>query len=231
MKNKHLFACAVLIAAVLFGDCKNSNSGNFPGEINFNGDASYALGMNLGVRMREGMLSDGIIPNSNEFMKGMRDGFNGQKTRFELEEAMDLIDTAYNKLKEEFDAPIIQAEVEFLAQNAKRPEVIITPSGLQYEILVEADGPKPSIDSEVQVHYEGRLSDGYLFDSSYEYGSPAEFSLYQVIPGWTEGLQLMSVGSKYKFYIPSEIGYGSEGAGPIPPYSTLVFIVELLDIK
>ena len=231
MKNKILLILAVLFIAAAFGACKKNNSSYFPGEENFNGDASYALGMNLGTRMREGMLSDGIIPNSDEFMKGMRDGFNGQKTRFELEEAMNLIDIAYNKLKEEFDAPIIQQEVEFLAENAKRPEVKITPSGLQYEILIESDGPKPSIDSVVQVHYEGRLSNGYLFESTYEYGEPEEFSLYQVIPGWAEGLQLMSVGSKYKFYIPSEIGYGSDGGGPIPPYATLVFIVELLDIK
>jgi len=231
MKNKIFFVSAVLFIAVIFGTCKNSNSGYFPGEENFNKDASYALGMNLGARMREGMLADGIIPNLNEFIKGITDGFSGRETRFELEDALDIIDAAYNTLRMEFDAPIIQAEVEFLAQNARRPEVIITPSGLQYEILVESDGPRPSFDSIVQVHYEGRLTDGYLFDSTYESGRPVDFPLNQVIPGWSEGLQLMTVGSKYKFYIPSEIGYGPNGTGPIPPYATLIFTVELLDIQ
>jgi len=231
MKNKDLLTCAFLIAVVIFGACKKSNTDYFPGEINFNEDASYALGMNLGTRMREGMLSDGIIPNSNEFIKGMRDGFNGQKTRFDLEEAMDLIDMAYNKIKEEFDAPIKQQEVEFLAQNAKRPEVIITPSGLQYEILVGSDGPKPSLYDTVQIHYEGRLSDGFCFDSTFEEGEPIEFPVNEVFSGWSEGLQLMTVGSTYKFFIPSELAFGSNGNGPIPSYATLVFTVELLEIK
>jgi len=231
MKNKILFVSAALFIAVTFGDCKNNNSGNFPGEENFSKDASYAMGMNLGARLREGMLADGIILNMDEFLKGMKDGFGGTETRFELEEAIEMIDTAYNTLRMEFDAPIIQQEVEFLAENAKKPGVIITPSGLQYEILVDSDGPRPSFDSTVLVHYEGRLSDGYLFDSTYESGRPVDFPLNRVIPGWAEGLQLMTVGSKYKFYIPSEIGYGSEGTGPIPPYATLIFTVELLDIQ
>jgi FKBP-type peptidyl-prolyl cis-trans isomerase len=230
MKKKHLLACAVLIAAVFFGACKNSNSGNFPGEENFDKDASYAMGMNLGARMREGMLSDGIILNMDEFLKGMKDGFGGRETRFELEEAIELIDTAYNKIRMEFDAPIIQAEVEFLAQNAKRPEVIITPSGLQYEILIGSEGPKPSLSDIVLVHYEGRLSDGYLFDSTYENGRPVDFSVGDVFPGWSEGLQLMTVGSTYKFYIPSELAFGSSGNRQIPPYATLIFTVELLEI-
>ena len=231
MKNKSLFVSAVLFLAVIFGACKNNNSGYFPGEENFSKDASYALGMNLGARMREGMLSDGIIPNVDEFMKGMRDGFNGSETRFELEEAIDLIDAAYNNLKDEFNAPIIQAEVEFLAQNARRPEVIITPSGLQYEILIGSDGPRPSLFDTVQLHYEGRLSDGYCFDSTYEQGRPVEFPVSDVFPGWSEGLQLMTVGSTYKFYIPSELAFGPNGNGPIPPYATLIFTVELLEIQ
>ena len=230
MKNKHLLICAVLIAAVFFGTCKNNNSGNLPEEENFSRDESYALGMHLGARMREGIQSDGIIPNVNEFIKGMSDGFSGKKTRFEMEEAIELIDTAYYTIRMELDAPIILAEAEFLAQNARRPEVIITPSGLQYEILIESDGPKPSAYDTIQIHYEGSLTDGYLFDSTYEQGEPIEFPLSEVISGWSEGLQLMSVGSTYKFYIPSELAFGSSGNGPIPPYATLVFTVELLDI-
>jgi len=230
MKNKILLILAVLFITVVFGTCKKSSSDSFPGEENFSGDASYALGMNLGARMREGMLSDGIVPNVNEFIKGMSDAFSGRETRFELEEAINLIDSAYSTLKMEFDAPIIQAEVEFLAQNARRPEVIITPSGLQYEILIGSDGPKPSLYDMVQLHYEGRLSDGYCFDSTYEQGRPVEFPVSDVFPGWSEGLQLMTVGSTYKFYIPSELAFGSNGNGPIPPYATLIFTVELLEI-
>jgi len=230
MKNKILIILAVLFITVVFGTCKKNNSDYFPGEENFSRDASYALGMNLGARMREGMLSDGIVPNVDEFIKGMTDGFSGRETRFELEEAIELIDSAYNTLRMEFDAPIIQQEVEFLAQNAKRPEVKITPSGLQYEILTDSNGPRPSLYDTVRLHYEGRLSDGYLFDSTYEQGGPVEFPVGDVFPGWSEGLQLMTVGSTYKFYIPSELAFGSSGNGPIPPYTTLVFTVELLEI-
>jgi len=230
MKNKILLISAVLFTAAILGACKNNNTGYFPGEENFNRDASYALGMELGATMREGMLADGVIPNFDEFMKGMADSFSGKETRFDLEEAKNLINTAYKSVKEEADAPLIQQEIEFLAQNAKKPGIIMTPSGLQYEILIESNGPKPSISDKVQLHYEGRLSDGYLFDSTYEYGRPVEFSLYEVFPGWSEGLQLMTVGSKYRFYIPSEYAFGSSGNGPIPPYATLVFTVELLEI-
>ncbi|MDR1837070.1 MAG: FKBP-type peptidyl-prolyl cis-trans isomerase [Treponema sp.] len=230
MKKKTLFVSAVLFITVIFGDCKNSNSGYFPGEENFSKDASYAMGMNLGARLREGMLSDGIIPNMDEFLKGIKDGFGGRETRFDIDEAIDLIDSAYNTLRMEFDAPIIQAEVEFLAQNAKRPEVMITPSGLQYEILIGSDGPKPSLYDTIKLHYEGRLSDGYCFDSTYEQGRPVDFMVSDVFPGWSEGLQLMTVGSTYKFYIPSELAFGSNGNGPIPPYAALIFTVELLEI-
>jgi FKBP-type peptidyl-prolyl cis-trans isomerase FklB len=117
----------------------------------------------------------------------------------------------------------------FLAENGKRPEVTTTASGLQYEVLTEGTGQKPSSSaSRVTVHYEGKLINGNVFDSSYKRNQPATFGLNQVISGWTEGVQLMPEGSKYRFYIPSELGYGSRGAGSIPPNSTLIFDVELL---
>jgi FKBP-type peptidyl-prolyl cis-trans isomerase len=123
-----------------------------------------------------------------------------------------------------------QKETGFLAENSKKAGVIITGSGLHYEVLSEGSGPKPAATDTVRVHYHGTFTDGSVFDRSRDRGDPAEFPLNGVIPGWTEGIQLMSVGSSYKFYIPSELGYGPEGAGPIPPYSPLIFEVELLGI-
>ncbi|MCQ2331235.1 MAG: FKBP-type peptidyl-prolyl cis-trans isomerase [Paludibacteraceae bacterium] len=121
---------------------------------------------------------------------------------------------------------------KFLAENAKRPEVKTTASGLQYEVLESTLGQKPKATDKVKVHYEGTLIDGTVFDSSYKRNEPITFGLNQVIKGWTEGLQLMSVGSKYKLYIPYELGYGAQGAGgSIPPYAALIFTVELLGIE
>jgi FKBP-type peptidyl-prolyl cis-trans isomerase FklB len=133
----------------------------------------------------------------------------------------------------EFMAEIGAKEgIQFLAENAKRSEVHVTESGLQYEILENAEGPKPSAEQTVVAHYEGTLIDGTKFDSSYDRGEATEFPLNKVIKGWTEGLQLMSIGAKFKFYIPFELGYGAQGAGEnIPPYAALIFIVELKEIK
>jgi len=117
----------------------------------------------------------------------------------------------------------------FLEENGKRAEVTTTASGLQYEVLQEGNGPQPAgATSQVTVHYEGKLINGQVFDSSYKRNQPATFGLNQVISGWTEGVQLMPQGSKFRFYIPSELGYGTRGAGSIPPNSTLIFDVELL---
>jgi len=228
MKNKYLLILAALvITAVSFG-CKKDSG--LTGKQNFNNDASYAMGLNIGAGLLDSLNADGIVPNLNEFIKGMRDGLTGAKPRFEISEARNIIQSEFDALMEERNAESVQAEIDFLAENAKKPGITITPSGLQYEVITETNGRKPSAESTVKVHYEGRLSDGTLFDNSYEYQEPVEFALFQVIPGWSEGLQLMGVGSKYKFYIPSELGYGPNGMGPIPPYSALVFTVELLDI-
>ncbi len=126
----------------------------------------------------------------------------------------------------------MQEGKDFLAENAKKPGIQTTPSGLQYEVLRDGTGPKPSASSTVEVHYEGRLINGKVFDSSYERKQTISFPLNRVIPGWTEGLQLMPTGSKYRLYIPSELGYGARGAGAaIPPPATLIFDVELISIR
>ena len=118
---------------------------------------------------------------------------------------------------------------DFLIENGKRPEVTTTASGLQYEVLTAAEGPKPTATTSVTVHYVGKLLNGDMFDSSVDRGEPISFPLNRVIPGWTEGLQLMSTGAKYRFFIPEDLAYGSRGAGgAIPPYSTLIFDVELI---
>ena len=125
-----------------------------------------------------------------------------------------------------------EAEEKFLAENARKEGVVKTASGLQYQVLKDASGRKPTRDDVVRVHYEGRLLNGNVFDSSIARNEPAEFPLGQVIPGWTEGVQLMSVGAKYRFFIPAALAYGERGAGDaVPPHSTLIFDVELLAIK
>jgi FKBP-type peptidyl-prolyl cis-trans isomerase len=230
MKYRHLLILTILTAVAVFSGCKGSNSGSSAGEANFDKDASYALGMSIGSGLKDSLNTDGIIPDIDEFIKGFRDSLTGEKARYDEYEAMDLINTAFDALLEGKNAEAIQEENAFLAENSRKSGVIITSSGLQYEIVTETNGPKPSITDTVRVHYEGRLVDGTIFDSSIERGSPAEFPLNAVISGWTEGLQLMGVGSKYMFYIPSNLGYGPNGWGPIPPSATLIFNVELLDI-
>ena len=229
MKNKLIIIMAVLIIAA-FGGCKNSKSGSSAGEENFDKDASYALGMSVGTGLKSNIETDGIVMNIDEFMKGFKDSLTGKETRFDEYQAMDLINAAFDALAESKNAEATQSENAFLAENSKKPGVRITPSGLQYEVISETNGRKPSITDTVRVHYEGRLIDGTVFDSSIERGLPEEFTLNAVITGWAEGLQLMGVGSKYIFYIPSSQGYGPNGWGPIPAYATLIFDVELLDI-
>jgi FKBP-type peptidyl-prolyl cis-trans isomerase len=215
MKKNIIFSTIIIVSLVLWG-CKGK-SGSALKE-NFDKDASYALGMNIGSNLAAG----GIMPNSKQFLLGMNDVLFGRETRFTEDEAMQIIQTAYTTMTEKKGS-------DFLAENSKKHGIITTSSGLQYEVIKEGSGAKPSASDVVRVHYEGRLIDGTVFDSSYN-RTPIEFPLNGVIAGWTEGLQLMGIGSKYKLYIPSELGYGDGGAGPIPPNSVLIFEVELLDI-
>ena len=159
---------------------------------------------------------DGVRADGNEVMT--------------VEEAQAFIERLVTAAQEKKYGPAKAEGEAFLAENAKREEVTVTESGLQYEVIAEGKGAKPAATDIVKVHYTGTLIDGTVFDSSVERGEPAEFELNRVIPGWTEGVQLMSKGAKYKFYIPYQLGYGERGAGEdIPPYATLIFEVELLD--
>jgi FKBP-type peptidyl-prolyl cis-trans isomerase len=228
---KHIFLITVLtVFFCVFSGCKADNkadaAASAPKET-FDKDASYALGMNIGTSLK----ADNLYPNIEEFLQGVKDSLYDAETRYTMEEAYQVFSEAFSAVTAEREAANRQAENEYLAESSKKPGVTVTGSGLQYEVIQEGTGPKPAAADRVRVHYEGPLTDGTVFDSSYSRGEPIEFSLGGVIPGWTEGLQLMSVGSKYRFVIPSDLGYGAQGAGPqIPPYSTLIFEVELLDI-
>ena len=185
------------------------------------------IGKTIKAQSEEGLIGVAELSTNFELIK---QGFiNGMKNYGEwpMEAANGYIQTAIDNIK--YGETKAQGE-EFLAANKLREGVITTESGLQYEVIKEGKGPKPTADSKVKVHYHGTLIDGTVFDSSVDRGEPIEFSLNQVIKGWTEGVQLMPVGSKYKFYIPQDLGYGSRAAGQIPPYSTLIFEVELLGI-
>jgi len=215
------------MCACAFSSCKDKiGTGSSPEET-LSKDASYALGMNVGSSLKV----DSFYPNEEEFMRGMRDVLTDVEPRLTFEEAYQILNEAFTSIAEKRDIESRQSENEFLAENSKKAGINITDSGLQYEVITQGGGPKPTANDTVRVHYEGSLTDGTVFDSSYSRGEPIEFSLAGVIPGWTEGLQLMNTGSTYRFFIPSDLGYGPQGAGPqIPPYSTLVFEVELLGI-
>ena len=156
--------------------------------------------------------------------------WNEDKTKISAQESAQILQAAAGKAQAAKAEKEKAAGIEFLAENGKKEGITTTASGLQYEILTEGSGAKPLASNKVKVHYHGTLIDGTVFDSSKDRGQPAEFGLGQVIKGWTEGLQLMAVGSKFKFYIPQELGYGARAQGSIPAYSTLIFEVELLDI-
>jgi FKBP-type peptidyl-prolyl cis-trans isomerase FklB len=192
---------------------------------------SYSLGLSFGQHLAQSGIE---VSDYQSFAKGIETVLEGKLPEVDIEECQKLL-AEYFANKEKIAAEnAISAKKDgelFLAENAKRPEVKTTDSGLQYEILTEGNGKKPSATDTVRVHYHGTLIDGTVFDSSVLRKTPAEFGVNQVIQGWVEALQLMPVGSKYKLYIPSEIAYGSRGAGDIiKPHSALVFEVELLDI-
>jgi FKBP-type peptidyl-prolyl cis-trans isomerase len=192
---------------------------------------SYAFGMLIGYNY---LRTPGIEIDYDAFTDGVRAMVEDNITPlFSEQEAMEIIETALQESMDRQSAQNRLIEEEFLARNRQKPNVIVTPSGLQYEILVEAEedtGERPESNSIVRVNYVGTFSDGSPFDSSTEEDG-AYIPLDMVIPGWTEGLMLMSVGSTYRLYIPSNLAYGREGINPvIPPYSTLIFTVDLLEI-
>ncbi|MDR2813228.1 MAG: FKBP-type peptidyl-prolyl cis-trans isomerase [Prevotellaceae bacterium] len=191
---------------------------------------SYAFGVNIGQSLNNVKIK-GL--NVNAIAQGIRDVLNdnGEKAVMTNEESIAVIEAFFKKMQDEMLTKNLKDGQEFLEKNKTEEGVLTTESGLQYKIITEGTGPKPAETDEVEVNYRGTLLSGDEFDSSYERGQPAKFKLNQVIKGWTEGLQLVSEGSKVQFWIPSELAYGDQGGGRIEPNSTLVFEIELLKVN
>lgn len=190
---------------------------------------SYALGLSMG----QNLMSSGVESlNYQDLARGIEDVLTKQQPKISYQEAQQVLNQFFQELEAKVAGAAKADGEKFLAENAKREGVKVTASGLQYEILEPSLGQKPKATDTVRVHYEGTLIDGTVFDSSYRRGESITFPLNGVIKGWTEGLQLMSIGSKYKFFIPYQLAYGERGAGQsIPPYAALIFTVELLGIE
>jgi len=190
---------------------------------------SYALGMSIGHNLR----GSGIEKlNVEDFTKAVQAALGNGKFEMTIEEAQQVITNYFEEVQTEKSEENITAGKKFLEENKKNANVVELPSGLQYTILKEGDGAKPSATDTVSCHYHGTLIDGTVFDSSVQRGTPASFGVNQVIKGWVEALQLMPVGSKWRLFIPSDLAYGAQGAGKhIGPHTALVFDVELLEIN
>lgn len=190
---------------------------------------SYALGMVIGHNLK-GMGVKNL--SQDDFGKAMNDVLTNQTTSLTDQEAQKIVGDFLQKQQEEATREIREEGERFLAENAKKEGVVVLPSGLQYTVLTEGTGAQPKATDRVKCHYEGTLTNGQVFDSSYRRGEPAVFPLNGVIAGWTEGVQLMKEGAKYRFFIPYNLAYGERGAGQaIHPYAALVFDVELISIE
>ncbi len=231
MKSTKLFsALAISAMAVTMASCESHPKASLKTSVD---SVSYAIGLNTGFGYKENLAQfpGDAKPNIDDMIAGFVDGLHGDTT-MTREQAMTVIQTYFqNAEKAEANKAIAEGE-SFLAENKTKEGVITTESGLQYKVEKMGEGEKPTADSKVTVHYTGKLLDGTVFDSSVERGEPATFGVGQVIKGWTEGLQLMPVGSKFTFYIPSELAYGERAAGQmIKPNSTLIFDVELIEVE
>ena len=197
---------------------------------------SYALGLGIGQQLKQMGLKDALV--IEDFAQSIVDVLQGNDLKVKNSEAQQIVNSFFAEQEKKMKTAQAEAGKKaleegrvFLQNNMSRPGVITTKSGLQYEVLVEGNGKKPKATDQVRCHYEGTLIDGTVFDSSYKRNEPAVFGLNQVIAGWTEGVQLMSEGAKYRFYIPYLLAYGESGAGGmIPPYATLIFDVELIEV-
>lgn len=231
---------SAIIAVACFGlfsvqACSQSPEKGAPMELKTQQDkASYSIGVSIGKNLKD----QKVEIKTDILVKGLLDAYTGVKTQLTEKEMGDVLAQFQQEIMAKTQEEAAKKGGEnkskgekFLADNKNKPGVTSTPSGLQYTVISEGTGPKPTLSSTVKVHYTGKLIDGTTFDSSVDRGEPIEFPLNGVIKGWTEGVQLMSKGSKYKFFIPADLAYGDRGAGnAIGPNETLVFEVELIDI-
>ena len=233
MKKRNVMAAA---AAVVFGVGMTSCGGGVSTNANLKSDVdsvAYAIGVNVGAGFSENLKTlPGEPLDKDLVIAGFVEALKGGETKIKAENATQIIQTYMMSAQIKEGEKNKKAGEEFLAENKTKAGVITTESGLQYQVVTEGKGDKPTAEDKVKVHYTGTLLDGTKFDSSVDRGEPASFGVTQVIKGWTEGLQLMPVGSKYIFWIPSDLAYGEQGAGQaIKPGSTLKFEVELLEIE
>lgn len=188
---------------------------------------AYALGTSIGLQLQQMGANELDI---TDFSQGVKDALAGSSS-MERAEIEAVINEFFTRKSQEQAAKAKEEGARFLAENAKKEGVVTLPSGLQYQVLREGNGKKPKATDQVRCHYEGTLINGTVFDSSYKRGEPAVFGLNQVISGWTEGVQLMQEGAKYRFFIPYNLAYGERGAGQqIPPFAALIFDVELIEV-
>ena len=229
MKKVSVLVAAAVVSGMFFTSCGPKTNVSLKSDVD---SVSYAIGVSTGLGYKENLKTlPGAEANVDALIAGFVQAIKGDSTKMNMEEAREYMQKYFveasakeaNKTKEEGE--------KFLADNKTKSGVITTESGLQYQVITEGTGAKPTAEDHVKVHYTGTLLDGTKFDSSIDRGEPAEFPVSQVIKGWTEGLQLMPVGTKYIFWIPSDLAYGDRGAGQmIKPNSTLKFEVELLEI-
>jgi FKBP-type peptidyl-prolyl cis-trans isomerase FkpA len=233
---------SIIAAAMsMVSACGNAEQKDQPVKlVTENDKQSYALGASMGLYLKENLSQNadiGINLSQDMIIGGIKEAL-GDKVQLDDEQLKTVmaaleqdVRTRRTEKQQELANAAKAAGESFLTENAKKEGITVTESGLQFEVLTAAEGDKPSAEDTVTVHYHGTLTDGTVFDSSVERGETASFPLNRVIPGWTEGLQYMSKGAKYKFYIPSELAYGERNAGKIPANSTLIFEVELFDIE
>lgn len=233
MKLRVFIYASALVLSVGVAGCQNSGIKGDTKLANNNDSVSYALGVLIGENNKQQMKDAPGVDQLNKeiIIAAFQKAFLGDSVQIKADNANGMIQAYFTEIAKVEADKNIKAGEEFLAANASKSGVVTLPSGLQYEILTAGTGPKPTAADQVKCHYHGTTIDGKVFDSSVERGEPAVFPVGNVIPGWTEALQLMPVGSKWKLFIPAALAYGERGAGAdIKPNSTLIFEVELLEI-
>ncbi len=236
MKNIAYSISFLALAAFLFVSCGNNNKADLKTK---NDSVAYVIGANIGQNLQQNIAADSLEFNTNALIQGFKDALNGvdslvfskeDKQNIMMQFQKDMQQKQMEKMTKASE-PNKQAGLKYLEENKKQPGVTQTQSGLQYKVIKEGNGKTPTANNQVTVNYEGKLLDGTVFDSSFERGKPATFPVTGVIPGWTEGLQLMKEGGSYELYIPSDLAYGDQGTQGIPGGSTLIFKVDLIKVE